>query len=112
MGAERAVWQTTFRAKDALLDLVMAFEKPPTMLRQCCYHARSRLVHLVIVFCVLLAPRGIGIHNIYSRMVFATCGITAGTGFGATELRLQLLHAIDEAKDNIIFLKELECLCL
>jgi len=41
--------------------------------------------------------RSIGVDGVYSRIVFATRGITAGSCFATTELRVLLLDVIDEA---------------
>jgi hypothetical protein len=38
--------------------------------------------------------RSLGIDGAYSRLVFACCGITAGSGFATTELRILLLDVV------------------
>ena len=41
-------------------------------------------------------PRAIGVEGVYSRLIIASRGITAGSGFAATELRILLLDVIDQ----------------
>ena len=104
MGAQRAAWLCSFRAEAAaaegkhfalaLLDLIKAFERLP--------HARiveaaRRLGYCLTTLRLSLAayrlPRALGADGSYSRLVVATLGITAGSGFATVELRV-LLHEV------------------
>ena len=106
MGAQKAAWQAGFHAEaaaltrsnyaQALLDLVKAFEKVPhdVVFRL----AQKRgfnlwLVRLSVASYRLM--RTIGIDGAYSRMVTATRGITAGSVFATSELRIIMLDAMD-----------------
>jgi len=105
-GAQRAAWQAAFKAETAalrtrsyaesLLDLVKAFEKVPHGLLVL---AAERLGYSTWLLRMSLAAyrlrRSIGVDAVYSRLVTATCGITAGSTFATTELRLLLIGAID-----------------
>jgi len=106
MGAQRAAWQVAFRAENAalmqeqyaqaLLDLVKAFEKVPHHL---VYRAARKhgynLWLLRLSIAAYRLPRTVGIEAVYSRLIVAVCGITAGSGFATTELRILLLDVID-----------------
>ncbi len=101
MGAQRAAWQISFRAEaaardrlsyaQALLDLVKAFEKLPHHLIAA---AAKSLGYCLFTLRLSLAayrfPRTVGIDGNYSRIIIATIGITAGSGFATTELRILL----------------------
>ena len=106
MGSQRAAWQVAFQAEAAalksehygqsLLDLVKAFEKIPH--HKVVAAARKHGYNLTILrltFAAYRLPRSIGVEGIYSRMVIACCGITAGSGFATVELRALLLDVID-----------------
>ena len=41
-------------------------------------------------------PRSLGIDGAYSRLIVATLGITAGSGFACTELRVMFIDLLDE----------------
>ena len=107
MGAQRAAWQVAFQAEAAalrsehyaqsLLDLVKAFEKVPH--RRLAQAARKHGYNVTVLRLTLAAyrlPRSIGVSGIYSRMVVACCGITAGSGFATVELRVLLLDVIKD----------------
>ena len=102
MGAQKAAWQAAFMAEaaalstdehvQALLDLVKAFETVP--------HAELVAAAIEKGYCLILLrlslqayrlTRSIGIEGVYSRGIVATRGITAGSGFATSELRLLLL---------------------
>ena len=106
MGAQRAAWHASFAAEDAarsgehfaqsLLDLVKAFEMIPH------HHvAAAAKKHGYSLWLLRLSlasyrlPRAVGIEGIYSRVIVASRGITAGSGFATTELRVLLLDVID-----------------
>jgi len=106
MGAQKAAWQAAFRAEaaaltrsnyaQALLDLVKAFEKVPhdVLFRL----ARERGFNLWLVRLSVASyrlARSIGIDGSYSRLVMATRGITAGSVFATSELRIIMLDAMD-----------------
>jgi len=106
MGAQRAAWQCAFRAENAmltdqrfaqsLLDLVKAFEKVPHWALVAA--ARKHGYNLWLVRLSLASyrlPRVVGVDGAYSKMLQATRGITAGSVFATTELRLLLTDALD-----------------
>jgi len=99
MGAQKAAWQAAYHAEtaalsgsnyaQALLDLVKAFEKVPhdVVFRL----AQKRGFNLWLVRMSVASyrlARSIGIDGAYSRMVVATRGITAGSVFATSELRI------------------------
>ena len=106
MGAQRAAWNVAFRAEHAalsdrdyaqsLLDLVKAFEKVPHWAL-----IASARKHKYCLFTFRLSldaykcARTIVINGVCSRLLIALCGITAGSGFATTELRILVLDVID-----------------
>ena len=104
MGAQRAAWSAAFRAEEAaatgmyylqaLLDLVKAFERLP---HELIVQAAVRLGYCLRTLRLSLAayrlPRVLGADGAYSRLVIAVLGITAGSGFATSELRV-LLHEV------------------
>ena len=101
MGAQRAAWTSTFSAEAAaangqaysavLLDLVKAFELVDH--RELALAAKKHGFSLKILRLSLAAyriARTLGIEEVYSGTVVANCGITAGSGFATTELRVLL----------------------
>ena len=101
MGAQRAAWAVTFDSETAsltnvdhaasLLDLVKAFESVP----HCAIAAAAAKHHycLAVLRLSLAAyriSRSIGVDGVFSRCIVATCGVTAGSGFATTELKLLL----------------------
>ena len=103
MGAQKAAWQSGFRAEAAalndccfaqsLLDLVKAFEKIP-------HHVLARLAvkfkfNLWLLRLSLASNRVIGIDGSFSRPIQAVRGITAGSVFATTELRIIMIEAMD-----------------
>jgi len=106
MGAQRAAWQAGFRAEAAaltgtafaqsLLDLVKAFETIPH--RPLVEAARRHGYSLWLLRMSLAAyrlQRTVGVDGCFSRLVRATRGITAGSCFATTELRVILLDVVD-----------------
>ena len=102
MGAQRAAWTAAFSAETAmssgndhaavLLDLVKAFEmiNHSDLVRAAKEHGFSLKVLRLSLAAYRLA-RSVGIEEVYSNTVCATRGITAGSGFATTELRLLLV---------------------
>ena len=102
MGAQRAAWTAAFSAETAtqngkdhaavLLDLVKAFEmvNHGELVSAAKKHGFSLKVLRLSLAAYRLA-RTIGIDEVYSDTVCATRGITAGSGFATTELRLLLV---------------------
>jgi hypothetical protein len=107
-GAQRAAWLSGFRAEAAalagtsfaqsLLDLVKAFETIPH--RHLVEAARRHGFPLWLLRMSLAAyrlPRTIGVDGCFSRLIVAARGITAGSCFATSELRLLLLDVVDSA---------------
>ena len=102
MGAQRrAAWTSTFSAEAAaadnhaysavLLDLVKAFEMVDHReLAQAAKKHGFSLKVLRLSLAVYRIARSIGIEEVYSTTVTANRGITAGSGFATTELRVLL----------------------
>jgi len=108
MGAQRASWLAGFRAETAaqnkrsfaqtLLDLVKAFEKVKHgILVAAAVRHGYNLWLLRMALASYRSPRAIGVGGIYTRLMVAFCGITAGSTFATTELRVLLLSMVDEA---------------
>ena len=98
MGAQRAAWTVAFRAEAAalsaqehavaLLDLVKAFERVPHhLLAVAAARKGYPLVLLRLSLAAYRMQRVIGIEGVFSRLLIATRGITAGSGTATTELR-------------------------
>ena len=108
MGAQRAAWLMSFRAESAaltrrkfghtMLDLVKAFEKVPhrMLVAAACKHGYNLWV-LQLSLAAYRMPRTVSVGGIFSRSIVATRGITAGSGFATTELRMLLLDVVDAA---------------
>ena len=106
MGAQRAAWVEAFNAEaavlekeeqaQALLDLTKAFELVDHQLLL--EAAKKRGYPLALLRLSLAAyrlERTVGIDGHYSRPVLAQRGITAGSGFATTELRMLLMDVMD-----------------
>ena len=105
MGAHRAAWVASFRAEAAagaehdhacnLLDLVKAFERIPhdILARAAAFHDYP-IALLRLCLAAYRLARSIGIAGLYSRLIVATRGITAGSGSATTELRMLLLSLV------------------
>ena len=102
MGAQKAAWITSFNAENAclggnhhaqaLFDLVKAFEMIPHDLIIAAARKKGYpLAALRLSLAAYRLKRTISSDGSYSRLVTASRGITAGSGFATTELRL-LLH--------------------
>ena len=106
MGAQRASWQAAFAAESAarsgnyfaqsLLDLVKAFEMIPhhLIIKAARKHGFSPWI-LRLSLAAYRLPRAIGVDGVYSRLIVASRGITAGSGFASAELRVLLLDVVD-----------------
>ena len=103
-GAQRAAWMVAFNAESAarqkmfyaqtLLDLVKAFERLPHHLIVAAARSLNYcLFTLRLSLAAYRLPRVLGADGAFSRMLIATRGITAGSGFATTELRI-LLHNV------------------
>jgi len=107
MGAQRAAWQDAFAAESAtlkgetfshsLLDLVKAFEAVQhwTLVRAAHKHGYNVWL-LRLSLQAYRIRRTICVEACFSRCVTATRGITAGSCFATSELRLLLLDIIDD----------------
>ena len=105
MGAQRAAWQVAFRAEAAacvkdyyaqtLLDLVKAFETLPHHLIAAAARKHGYSMHVLrLSVASYRMERTLGVDGAFSRPVTATRGITAGSTFATTELRLLLLDVV------------------
>ena len=108
MGAQKAAFQISVAAETAalnntefgagLLDLVKAFETVPHhILVGIAIELGYPLVLLRLCLASYRLRRTIGIDGAYSKMVRACRGITAGSGFATSEMRLVLIRVIDRA---------------
>ena len=106
MGSQRAAWQAAYQAEQAkysgedyaqsLLDLVKCFETVDhglVMLAAKRHGYNPWILRLSLQ--AYRAPRRIGIDGVYSREIIAGRGLTAGSGFATTELRVLLLSLVD-----------------
>ena len=104
--AKRATWLAAWEAESArskeglyaqaLLDLAKAFDTVPH--EQVWKQAAARGYPLHILRLALAAyrlPRTIGIDSVFSRLIVAGRGITAGSGTATAELRLLILGLLD-----------------
>ncbi len=84
-----------------LLDLIKAFETVPHDVLIAAAHAkRYNLVILRLSLAAYRLCRSIGVDGVFSRKVRATRGITAGSGFATTELKLLLLELAITLEDH------------
>ena len=102
-----ASWQAAFVAESAalssedhvqaLLDLVKAFETVPhaILVRAAASRGYPILVLRLSIAAYRLS-RSIGVDGVYSRLVVASRGITAGSGFATSELRALLSDTMEE----------------
>ena len=108
MGAQRAAWQAAFAVEYAarsgkhlvqsFLDLVKAFEMIPHehIAAAAAKHGYSAWV-LRLSLAAYRMQRVVSVEGLYSRPIVAARGITAGSGFATTELRILLLDVIDSS---------------
>jgi len=107
MGAQKAAWQVAFQAEAAahsrqefghsLLDLVKAFEQVQhwTLVRAATKH-HFNLWLLRMSLAAYRIKRTVSVDGCCSRCVVACCGITAGSVFATTELRLLFIDIIND----------------
>ena len=111
-GAQRAAWQAAFAAEaaallrvdhaQALLDLVKAFEAiPHRLIVKAAIKKKYNLVVLRLSIAAYRLSRSIGIDGIYSRLITATRGITAGSVFATAELRVLLQGVVEAVQIHI-----------
>ena len=112
-GADVAAWAQAARAEAAaaagtdntfaqlLLDLVKCFDLVPhqTLVDE----ARAvgyplRLLRMTI--CAYNLPRTVSVENAFSELLVAQSGITAGSGFATTELRVLLYRLLKRIEEN------------
>ena len=110
-GAEVAAWKQAGEAElaasmkeyveyaQALLDLVKAFDRVPLwLLIREAVELKYPLRILRLSIAVYKHRRTIRIGKVVSYCVWAKRGITAGSGFATTEMRLVMIRAVDRAK--------------
>ena len=106
-----AAWKQAFRAEsaataalrteyaEALLDLIKAFDNVPYWLL---VQEGRRLGYPLWLLRLSIATykmtRVIRIRKVVSQVVRAFKGITAGSGFATTEMRVVIIHLVDKAK--------------
>ena len=109
MGAQRAAWVEAFTVEaaalqqeeqaQALLDLTKAFELVDhSKLVDAAIKRKYPLAILKLSLAAYRLPRSIGIDGNFSREVTATRGITAGSGFATSELRLLLIDLLEDTQ--------------
>ena len=107
MGAQRAAWVESFSAEaavlehedhaQAMLDLTKAFELVDhAKLLDAAKRRGYPLALLRMSLSAYRLSRTIGVDGCFSRTITATRGITAGSGFATSELRLLLLDVLEE----------------
>ena len=107
-GADVAAWKQSARAEAAaaiddsdyaiaLLNMVKAFERVPhdILVRHAVKNGYD-LWLLRLSLAAYLLGRAVGIHGVFSVLLFASRGITAGSTFATAELRLLLIDLLDE----------------
>ncbi len=109
MGAQRGAWEAAFIAEfaaksglehvAALLDLVKAFKTVSHReLAEACIRLGYPPALLRLSLAAYRLLRAVGVDGVFAEAVQATRGITAGSGFATTELRLLLIELIWELK--------------
>ena len=105
MGAQKAAWLAAFRAELAdgrntekvqtLLDMTKAFETiPHKKLVETARKYKYNLALLRLSLAAYRVPRTVGIDGVCSAPMTATRGITAGSGFATTELRILMQEVV------------------
>ena len=105
MGAQRAAWMLAFKAEaskhggdtfvQAMLDLTKAFEAVPHQKLIDAAHKRGySTVLLRLSLAAYRLKRSVGLAGAYADTTVATRGITAGSGFATTELRLLMMEVV------------------
>ena len=112
-GAQRAAWISAFHAEAAaickrsygqvLIDLVKAFERiPHRVLLAFAVTWDYNLGILRLSIRAYRLDRTVGMDGVYSRSIRATRGITAGAGMATTEIRLIMLHLVQECSSMYV----------
>ena len=111
MGAQRAEWVEAFAAEattlqkedhaQALLDVTKAFEMAVHgKLLDAAKRRRYPLNSLRMSIAAYRLNMTLGVDGIYSRTATATRGITAGSGFAMSELKVLLLLVMQDTKET------------
>lgn len=106
MGAHKASWQSAFAAEaaslgaddhaQALIDLVKAFETVPhDVLFEAARIKGYPLWLLRLSLAAHRLARSVGVDGVYSRFVFASRGISAGSGFATTEFKMMMIDLVN-----------------
>lgn len=108
-GADIAAWNQSARADmaaigrwktgyvQALLDLVKAFGRVPYLLLVCeAIELRYPLWMLRLAIATYKLPTVLRVGALYSQVVIAVRGITAGSGLATTEMRLCTLRIVEK----------------
>ena len=109
-GADIAAWNQSARAEmaaigrwktgyaQALLDLVKAFERVPYwLLVREAVELGYPMWMLRLSIATYKLPRTLRVGAVYSKMIVAIRGITAGSGLATTEMRLCMLRIVEKA---------------
>lgn len=118
MGAQRGAWQETFAVEAAiandrhyagtLLDLTKAFELVDhQILADAAERHGSNLSVLRLTVAAYMLGRVIGIDGVYTVVIFAHRGITAGSGSATTELTLMMIGIVFELSSRPCILVKL-----
>ena len=105
--AQHAAWQAAFVAESAalsnldhiqaLLDLVKAFETVPHYVLVAAARAKGYPIAILkLSIAAYRLGRAIGIEGVFSRLIVASRGITAGSGFATAELKVLLQDTMEE----------------
>ena len=99
--AARAEADAKYQAAYAqsLLDLVKAFDNVPhwVLVREAKALGYSlRILKLSLL--TYLMPRTLRVGQVYSAILLAMRGITAGSGTATTEMRILMIHVVDAAR--------------
>ena len=105
MGAQKAAWMAAYRAEvastvanehvQALLDMTKAFETiPHEALVRTAKKYKYNLALLRLSIAAYRMERTVGIDGAQSGVLKATRGITAGSGFATTELRILMQEVV------------------
>ena len=111
IGAQKAAYQISIVAETAamhfqefaagLLDLVKAFETVPhSILAALAHECGYPLVILRLCLAAYRLKRSVGVDGVYSKLVVATRGITAGAAIATTELKRLLLPMMNNLHER------------
>ena len=80
------------------MDITKAFEKVKHHLIVRAARKHGYNLHVLrLSIAAYRIQRTIGVNGIFSRLILACQGITAGSGFATTELRLLMLDLVDDS---------------